>query len=119
MLDVGQVTEATALDYTYTEALQPEQQEWIRQRLSGTWGRREEFDQLLQAHLHNWSWDRVGRVERNLMRLAVYEMLEAKDLAFSAAISEAVALAKEYADEKSGAFINGVLDGVWKAQSLA
>lgn len=118
MLDVGQVTEGTALDYAYGEALQPDQQEWIQKRLNGTWSRREELDQLLQGHLHNWNWDRVGRVERNLMRLALYEMTVAKDLPFSAAISEAVDLAKEYADEKSGAFINGVLDGAWKAQEL-
>lgn len=118
MLDVGQVTVGTALDYAYAETVEPPMQAWVRERVEGVWAQREQLDAQLQQHLKNWSWDRVGRVERSLLRLALYEMLHwGEELPFSAAISEAVELAKEYADEKSAPFINGVLDGVWRAHS--
>jgi N utilization substance protein B len=115
MLDVGQVTLETALEYVHTENLDVQLRDWLEQRVRGTWSECAAWDVLLQQHLHNWSWARVGRVERSLMRLATYEMLRCEDLPFSAAISEAVELAKEYGDEKSAPFVNGVLDGVWQA----
>ena len=119
MLDVGQVSLETALDYVHTENLELELRDWLEGRVRGTWSDCSQWDELLRQHLHNWSWERVGRVERSLMRLAVYEMLRCQDLPFSAAISEAVELAKEYGDEKSAPFVNGVLDGVWRSQSPA
>lgn len=115
MLDVGQVSLETALDYVHSENLDLNLREWLENRVRGTWGEVEAWDELIKKHLRNWSWERVGRVERSLMRLAVFEMLRCDDLPFSAAISEAVELAKEYGDEKSAPFVNGVLDGVWKA----
>ena len=114
MLDVGQVSLQTALDYVNTENLDLGLRDWLERRVSATWEGRERWDALIKSHLQNWSWERIGRVERNLMRLAVFEMLECEDLKFSAAISEAVDLAKEYGDEKAGPFINGVLDACWR-----
>ena len=115
MLDVGQVDLQTALDYAHSENLDLNFREWLELRVRGTWEGRERYDSLIKSHLQNWSWERIGRVERTLLRLAVFEMLEcADDLKFSAAISEAVDLAKEYGDEKSGPFINGVLDACWR-----
>lgn len=115
MLDVGQVDLQTALDYAHSENLDLNLRDWLEKRVRGAWEGRERWDNLIKSHLQNWSWDRIGRVERNLMRLAVFEMLEcAEDLKFSAAISEAVDLAKEYGDEKSAPFVNGVLDACWR-----
>lgn len=114
MLDVGQVDTGTALDYVYAETPQPELQQWIAQRVNGAWQNLQEIDTRVQKHLQNWSWERVGRVERSLLRLAVYEMLHCDDLTFSAAISEALDLAREYGDDKSVPFLNGVLDAVWR-----
>lgn len=116
MLDVGQVTLETALDYAHSENLDLQLREWLEGRVRGAWEQVETSDNLIKKHLRNWSWERIGRVERSLMRLAVYEMLHCEDLPFSAAISEAVELAKEYGDEKSAPFVNGVLDGVWKTR---
>jgi len=116
MLDVGQVSLDTAMDYVHSENLDLTLREWLDQRVRGTWNDRSEWDRRIQEHLQNWSWDRVGRVERNLMRLATYEMLRcSEEMPFSAAISEAVDLAREYGDEKSAPFVNGVLDGIWRS----
>lgn len=117
MLDVGQVTEQDALDYISEATPEPELQLWTAERVRGTWSQRVDLDNTIQAHLQNWHWDRVGRVERSLMRLAAYEMLHCHDLPFSAAISEAVDLAKEYGDAKSAPFVNGVLDSVWRSRA--
>lgn len=115
MLDVGQVSLETALEYAHSENLDVQLRDWLEERVRGTWSDCPRWDDLLKQHLHNWSWERVGRVERSLMRLATFEMLRCQDLPFSAAISEAVELAREYGDEKSAPFVNGVLDGVWRA----
>ncbi len=117
MLDVGQMDLEQALDYARQECPEAEERAWVEERVRGTWGRVENLDTMIQQHLQNWSWERVGRVERSLLRLAAYEMLNGQDLLFSAAISEAVELAKEYGDEKTAPFINGVLDSLWRAHS--
>ncbi len=72
------------------------------------------IDDAIRAHLQHWSWDRLARVDRNLLRLACWEMLHHQDQPFQVYISEAVDLAKEYSDDNSGGFVNGVLDAIWR-----
>lgn len=117
MLDVGQMDLEQALDYGRQECPEAEERAWVEERVRGTWAGVENLDGMIQQHLQNWTWERVGRVERSLLRLAAYEMLNCQDLHFSAAISEAVELAKEYGEEKTAPFINGVLDSLWRAHS--
>ncbi|MBI3928249.1 MAG: transcription antitermination factor NusB [Armatimonadetes bacterium] len=80
----------------------------------GFWEERSEIDRLLQERTRNWSWDRLARVDRNIMRMGAYELLHRPDIPAGVAINEAVELAKRYGDEKSGAFVNGILDSVYK-----
>jgi len=75
------------------------------------------IDALIDVHLKNWSGDRVGAVERSILRLAVYELRASPDLAVEIIIDEAVKLAKRYCEDDSFKFINGVLDAV--AETLA
>jgi N utilization substance protein B len=71
------------------------------------------LDANIKAHLKDWDYDAIGKVEKAIMRLGAYEILVAKtDKAII--INEAVELAKELADEKSPQFINGVLDALDK-----
>ncbi len=79
----------------------------------GTIENLEMLDSNIQAHLKDWDYDAIGKVEKAIMRLGAYEILVAKtDKAII--INEAVELAKELADEKSPQFINGVLDALGK-----
>jgi len=72
-----------------------------------------QIDEEIVTHLKEWDYDAVGKVEKAIMRLGVYEILiDGTDRAII--INEAVELAKELADEKSPKFINGVLDAVGK-----
>ena len=76
-----------------------------------------ELDELISHHADNWAIDRLATVERNILRLAVWEMLHGGTPA-AVAIDEAVELGKRFGGEDSGAFINGVLDGLRKEKEL-
>ena len=73
-------------------------------------GRRAEVDAIEEAS-SNWRLDRMARVDRNVLRLAVYELLRT-DVPVKVVINEAIELGKKYGSESSGAFVNGVLDKV-------
>ncbi|MDR2734363.1 MAG: transcription antitermination factor NusB [Spirochaetota bacterium] len=70
------------------------------------------IDALIDVHLRNWSGDRVGAVERSILRLAAHELRSSPDLAVEIIIDEAVKLAKRYCEGDSFKFINGVLDAI-------
>jgi len=78
---------------------------------SGTWDHREAIDTALGAASARWRIERMPAVDRNILRLATYE-LTYTDLSKAIVISEAVELAKQYSTSKSGAFVNGVLSAI-------
>ena len=73
-----------------------------------------EIDPLIAKHAENWEIDRMGTVDRNAMRIAVYEMLYRNDIPPVVSINEAVELAKSYSSIESGKFVNGILDRIRK-----
>ena len=77
----------------------------------GAWENRESIDAAITASSTKWRIERMPVVDRNILRLGVYELLYS-DLAKAIVISEAVELAKRFSTAKSGAFINGVLSAV-------
>lgn len=78
----------------------------------GVCAEQEALDQRIQQHSLNWNLNRISRVARTVLRLAVYEMLHREDVPVSVAINEAVELAKKYGGEEDASFINGVLGGI-------
>ena len=83
---------------------------YARQVLLGTVAHLAEIDAKISGHAKNWELSRMPVVDRNILRLAVYEMLFAEEKQpVNIAVNEAVELAKLYGSEKSGSFINGVL----------
>ncbi len=73
---------------------------------------RHELDAVISATSSNWSVSRMPSVDRNLLRLALYEMLEVDEVAIAVTIDESVELAKAFGSEESPKFINGVLGRV-------
>lgn len=71
-----------------------------------------QLDRLISEAATNWRLERIAPTERNLLRIAVYEMLGREDVPSQVAINEAVEIAKRFAGEDSPKFINGVLDSV-------
>jgi len=84
-----------------------------RTLLRDAWDDRDACDKLLSAHATHWDLARLAMVDRNILRLAVHELLGLK-LAPSIVITEALRLAQEFSSTESPRFINGVLDAVAK-----
>ena len=80
--------------------------------VKGVSERRGEIDGLIQGAAKNWRVARMGLIDRNILRLAVYEMLEEKTLVPAIVINEAVDIARRYSGDDSAVFVNGVLDAV-------
>ena len=73
---------------------------------------REEIDGLIETHSHNWRLDRMARVDRNVLRLAVFELKWRPDIPKKVTLNEAVELGKAFGTEASSAFVNGLLDRI-------
>ena len=71
-----------------------------------------EIDALIERCSLNWRLDRMPRVDRNVLRLACYELIHSADVPTKVVINEAIELGKRYGSEDSGAFVNGILDKV-------
>ncbi|HET9119997.1 MAG TPA: transcription antitermination factor NusB [Solirubrobacterales bacterium] len=73
-------------------------------------GKRPELDEQISRYSQNWSLERIAPLERNIMRVALYEALNVEDVPVEVAIDEAIELAKEYCGADAPGFVNGVLD---------
>ncbi len=74
--------------------------------------KRKEIDTLIKQYSSNWKISRISCVDRNVMRIAVYEMLHCEDIPSKVSINEAIEIGKEFGAEDSGSFINGILDSI-------
>ena len=98
--------------------LQPSAQQRTRARqfaeelIRGVIAHHREIDPLIAQYAENWDMERMGTVDRNVMRIAVYEMLHREDIPPVVSINEAVELAKAFSSTESGAFVNGILDRI-------
>lgn len=72
----------------------------------------EQLDQKISEVSLNWSISRMLRVDRNILRMAVFEMLHCEDIPAKVSINEAIEIAKRFGSEESPTFINGVLDRI-------
>lgn len=76
----------------------------------GTWAQRAQCDRLLRANVAGWSVERMQPVDRNILRLGLYELLECPDVPPAVVLNEAVELARAFGGGESWAFVNGILD---------
>ncbi len=73
---------------------------------------RSEIDSIIERFSSNWKINRMSCVDRNIMRIAVYELLFCHDIPSKVSINEAIDIGKKFGTEESGAFINGILDSI-------
>lgn len=78
--------------------------------LEGTARERDKIDALIKKHCHNWKLDRMASIDRNIIRMATYEILAMPETPVKVIINEAVEIAKKYSTDESGKFVNGILD---------
>lgn len=72
----------------------------------------EQTDELIKKASQNWRLERMTRVDRNVLRMGAWELVEKKDVPRAVILDEAVEIAKRFGTEESGAFVNGVLDRI-------
>lgn len=88
---------------------------YLQKLVDGVAAHQPELDALIKEHSEHWRLERMVAVDRNLLRLAAYELLYHPDIPAKVVINEAVELAKRYGTDLSGAFVNGILDHVRQA----
>jgi N utilization substance protein B len=88
---------------------------YAKKLLHGVQDQREEINQLISRYAENWRLERMSVIDRNILRLAVFELYYQDDVPTSVAINEAVEIAKRYSTDDSGPFINGILDAMARA----
>ena len=86
--------------------------EYIHRAYFGIMANLEEIDKTIGEHAHGWRTDRLARVSRAVLRLAVYELKYEDDIPSNVTLNEAIELIKKYDDEKARPFVNGVLNSV-------
>jgi len=113
-VDVGSALPRSALNYAAEGYnLNPEQTSFIEDLVQGVFSRQQKIDEIIVKYLVNWELKRISAVDRNLLRLALYEILFRPDIPEAVSINEALELAKKYGSSgESVAFINGLLDRV-------
>jgi len=87
--------------------------------LRGTLANLEKLDEELSLQTAHWRLERLAAVDRNILRLAMFELAHVPDTPPAVVIDEAIEIAKKYGAEESGRFVNGVLDGFVKRRSDA
>jgi transcription antitermination factor NusB len=84
-----------------------------RELVQGIYAHIKEIDELLSKASQHWRLERIAKVDRSILRIALYELLFRDDIPPKVSINEAVDLGKKYGSEESGAFINGILDKIY------
>ena len=97
----------------------PNTREFAVKIFRGTVDHLVELDDMIQAQAENWRLSRMAVVDRNIIRMSVYEFLHETDTPKLVIIDEAIEIAKKFGTQKSSQFINGILDGILKRYNLA
>jgi transcription antitermination protein NusB len=97
----------------------PNTREFAVKIFRGTVDHLAELDDMIQAQAENWRLSRMAVVDRNIIRMSVYEFLHESDTPKLVIIDEAIEIAKKFGTQKSSQFINGILDGILKRYNLA
>jgi transcription antitermination protein NusB len=92
--------------------------EYAQDLVRGTLENREKIDELIRSQADNWRLERMPAVDRNILRLAIFEMLHERDTPKLVVLDEAIELAKKFGSEQSGRFVNGLLDGLLKQHTF-
>jgi N utilization substance protein B len=87
---------------------------FTEQLINGVFDNLEEIDHQIEEHSHNWKLNRMSSVDRNILRIAIFELLFCDEIPPKVSINEAIEVAKTYGDKNSPAFINGILDQIEK-----
>ena len=106
--------EATAAFTQFEEHFLPDgvAEDFVKRLVHGVLEHRPELDRLIEQYSEHWRIDRIDMIDRNILRMALFELLYCEEIPPKVTINEAIDLGKRFGSEDSGSFINGILDRV-------
>ncbi|MBN1620488.1 transcription antitermination factor NusB [candidate division WOR-3 bacterium] len=104
------------LEY-YGKNLQSDDLEWIENKISSVKKNLAQIDDLIKNNSTNWNFERVGLVEKQILRLSIAEILFFPEVPVAVAMDEAIRLGKEFCGPKAAPYINGMLESVAREKS--
>ncbi|MFH1454389.1 MAG: transcription antitermination factor NusB [Armatimonadota bacterium] len=85
---------------------------FVKENFAGIAANKEAIDKLIKEKSKNWHFDRINKVDKSILRLAIYELYYREDIPESVSINEAIEIAKKYSTGDSSKFINGILGAI-------
>ena len=114
----GNSPETIVSTFEELQKSKPNTREFATKIFHGTVEHMARIDEMIQAQADNWRLTRMAVVDRNIIRMSVYEFLHEDDTPKLVIIDEAIEIAKKFGTDKSSQFINGILDGILKRYNL-
>jgi transcription antitermination protein NusB len=114
----GNTPEAIVLTFEDLHKVKPPVRDFAVRLFEGTVLHLEEIDRMIAEQADNWRLTRMAVVDRNIIRMSVYEFIHEDETPKLVIIDEAIEIAKKFGTQKSGQFINGILDGILKRYNL-
>lgn len=108
-IDRSQIEPKEAIDFALDEN---KSDPFLEELVMGTIANLEQIDKVISENLENWTFGRLGNVDRAILRIATYEMIFLDDIPHSVSMNEAIELAKEFGDDDSSKFVNSVLSKI-------
>ena len=102
-----------------SELLEPQSTPFTRELVEGVEADRSRLDELIERHSSDWPLERIAPLERNILRVALHELLDRPDVPAEVAIDEAVESAKELCSTDAPGFVNGILGAVHREEAAA
>jgi N utilization substance protein B len=115
----GNTPEAIVTTFEDLQKSKPITREFATRIFRGTVDNLSKIDDMIAQQAENWRLSRMAVVDRNIIRMSIYEFLHEEDTPKLVIIDEAIEIAKKFGTQKSSQFINGILDGILKRYNLA
>lgn len=118
-IEIAKISHLEAIeDYFLQHECGSLHQEFSKSLVSGIYSCLEDLDKVISRYAKNWQISRMAVVDKNILRMGVYELLYTEDIPPKVTINEAVELAKRFGDMDSPKFINGILDSVFRKENI-
>lgn len=112
--DIHRTAEHWLDDFWAQRPTEPDVRQFAEQLVQGVMEHQDELNALIGRQATNWTLNRMPIVDRNILRMAIYELLWLSDIPAKVTVNEAIELAKQFADDETKRFVNGILDQVLK-----
>jgi N utilization substance protein B len=114
----GNDTEAIVTTFEELQRVRPNVRDFAVKLFEGTIREKDKIDSMIQGQADHWRLSRMAVVDRNIIRMSIWEFLHEDDTPKLVIIDEAIEIGKKFGTQKSSQFINGILDGILKSYNL-